>query len=296
MSGAGEKGPAPGNKESAMRKKVTTILFILIFLIGLSLLLYPTVSDHWNSFHQSKMIISHAENVDRLGKDECEKLIAGAQEYNKALRKFPDRWNMTGAEKKQYEEQLISDETKIISYVEIPKIKISLPVYHGTGAAVLQEAIGHMEGTSLPVGGEGTHCVLSGHRGLPSAKLFTDLDKLVLGDQFLLYTLNEVLTYEVDQIRVVLPTDLSTLAFEEGKDYCTLFTCTPYGVNTHRLMVRAHRVETVETKHILVTAEALQIDEITVALIIGVPILALVFIIVLVRPRRKKISEMRFGL
>ena len=279
-----------------MKKKTTTILFVLIFLIGLSLLLYPTVSDRWNSYHQSKMIISHAENVDRLGKEACEKLIADANAFNKDLRKFPDRWNMTGAEKKQYEEQLISDETAIISYVEIPKIKISLPVYHGTGAAVLQEAIGHMEGTSLPVGGEGTHCVLSGHRGLPSAKLFTDLDKLVLGDQFLLYTLNEVLTYEVDQIRVVLPTDLSTLAFEEGKDYCTLFTCTPYGVNTHRLMVRAHRVETVETKHILVTAEALQIDEITVALIIGVPILALVFIIVLVRPRRKKISEMRFGL
>ncbi len=279
-----------------MKRKVTTILFVLIFLIGLSLLLYPTVSDRWNSYHQSKMIISHAENVDRLGKEACEKLIADANAFNKDLRKFPDRWNMTGAEKKQYEEQLISDETKIISYVEIPKIKISLPVYHGTGAAVLQEAIGHMEGTSLPVGGEGTHCVLSGHRGLPSAKLFTDLDKLVIGDEFLLYTLNEVLTYEVDQIRVVLPTDLSTLAFEEGKDYCTLFTCTPYGVNTHRLMVRGHRVETVETKHILITADALQIDEITVALVIGVPILAIVFFVVLVRPRKKKLSEMRFGL
>ena len=279
-----------------MKRKVTTILFVLIFLIGLSLLLYPTVSDRWNSFHQSKMIISHAENVDRLSEDECEKLIAGANAFNKDLRTFPDRWNLTGAEKKQYEDQLISDETAIISYVEIPKIKISLPVYHGTGAAVLQEAIGHMEGSSLPVGGEGTHCVLSGHRGLPSAKLFTDLDKLVIGDEFMLYTLNEVLTYEVDQIRVVLPNDLSTLAFEDGKDYCTLFTCTPYGVNTHRLMVRGHRVETVETKHILVTADALQIDEITLALIIGVPILAVVFIVVLVRPRKKKLSEMRFGL
>ena len=279
-----------------MKRKVTTILFVLIFLIGLSLLLYPTVSDRWNSFHQSKMIISHAENVDRLSEDECEKLIAGANAFNKDLRTFPDRWNLTGAEKKQYEDQLISDETAIISYVEIPKIKISLPVYHGTGAAVLQEAIGHMEGSSLPVGGEGTHCVLSGHRGLPSAKLFTDLDKLVIGDEFMLYTLNEVLTYEVDQVRVVLPNDLSTLAFEDGKDYCTLFTCTPYGVNTHRLMVRGHRVETVGTKHILVTADALQIDEITVALIIGVPILAIVFIVVLVRPRKKKLSEMRFGL
>ena len=279
-----------------MKKKATTILFILIFLIGLSLLLYPTVSDHWNSFHQSRMIISHAENVDKLSEEECTDFLKEAQKFNEDLHKFPDRWNLTGAEKAQYQKTLISDETQIISYLEVPKIKLSLPVYHGTGSGVLQEAVGHLEGSSLPIGGEGTHCVLSGHRGLPSAKLFTDLDKLVIGDQFLLYTLNDVLTYEVDQVRVVLPTDLSTLAFEEGKDYCTLFTCTPYGVNTHRLMVRGHRVETVTTKHILVTAEALQIDEITVALIIGVPILAIVFFVVLVRPRRKKISEMRFGL
>lgn len=279
-----------------MKRKATTILFVLIFLIGLSLLLYPTVSDHWNSFHQSKMIISHAENVDKLSAEDCEVFRKNAKKFNKALRTFPDRWHMTDTEQKQYEEQLISDETAIISYVEIPKIKLSLPVYHGTGAAVLQEAVGHLEGSSLPVGGKGTHCVLSGHRGLPSAKLFTDLDKLVIGDEFLLYTLDEVLTYEVDQVRVVLPNDLSTLAIEDGKDYCTLFTCTPYGVNTHRLMVRGHRVETVETKHILITADALQIDEITVALVIGVPILAIVFVIVLVRPRKKKLSEMRFGL
>lgn len=277
-----------------MKRKATTILFVLIFLIGLSLLLYPTVSDHWNSFHQSKMIISHADNVSRLSEADCENYLADARKFNEALRTFPDRWNMTGAEKAQYESTLISDATEIISYLEVPKIKLSLPVYHGTGAGVLQEAIGHMEGSSLPIGGEGTHCVLSGHRGLPSAKLFTDLDKLVLGDQFMLYTLNDVLTYEVDQVRVVLPTDLSTLAFEEGKDYCTLFTCTPYGVNTHRLMVRGHRVETVTAKTILITAEALQIDEITVALIIGVPILAIVFFVVLLRPRKKKISEMRF--
>ena len=279
-----------------MKKKATTFLFILIFLIGLSLLLYPTVSDKWNRYHQSKMIITHAENVDRLSKEECENYLKNAHEFNEALRSFPDRWNMTAEEKKQYSEQLISDDTQIISVLEIPKIDLNLPVYHGTSAGVLQEAVGHLEGTSLPVGGEGTHCVLSGHRGLPSAKLFTNLDKLTQGDQFVLYTINEVLTYEVDQVRVVLPTDLSDLAIEEGKDYCTLFTCTPYGVNTHRLMVRGHRIETAETKQILVTAEALQIDEITVALVIGVPVLAIVFFVVLIRPRRKKISEMRLGL
>ena len=277
------------------KKTTTTIIFILVFVIGLSLLLYPTVSDRWNSFHQSKMIISHAESVDKLSPEVCSTLLDAAEAFNRDLHMFPDRWHMTNEEKAEYENTLISDETAIISYVEIPKIKVSLPIYHGTGSGVLQEAVGHLEGTSLPVGGQSTHCALSGHRGLPSAKLFTDLDKLVIGDQFLLYTLNQVLTYEVDQIRVVLPSDLSTLAFEEGQDYCTLVTCTPYGINTHRLMVRGHRVETADEKHILITAEALQIDEITVALVIGVPTLSLIFIISLLRPRKKKYSEMRFG-
>ncbi len=279
------------------KKTTTTVIFVLVFVIGLSLLLYPTVSDRWNAFHQSRMIISHAESVDRLSAEECDSYLKDAAAFNEALRTFPDRWNMTDEEKEQYNSTLVTDETEIISYVEIPKIKLSLPIYHGTGSGVLQEAIGHLEGSSLPVGGESTHCVLSGHRGLPSAKLFTELDKLVEGDQFLLYTLNEVLTYEVDQIRVVLPTDLSTLTIEEGKDYCTLFTCTPYGVNTHRLMVRAHRVETVTEKHILITAEALQIDEVTVALVIGVPILSVAFLFVILRPRKKqKYTEMRFGI
>ena len=278
------------------KKTITTVIFILVFVIGLSLLLYPTVSDRWNAFHQSRMIISHAENVDRLDADECRTYLEEAEAYNKELRSFPDRWNMTDEEKTQYEKTLICDETKIISYVEVPKIKLSLPIYHGTGSGVLQEAVGHLEGSSLPVGGAGTHCVLSGHRGLPSAKLFTDLDKLVVGDQFILYTLNQVLTYEVDQINIVVPTDLSTLAIEDGKDYCTLFTCTPYGINTHRLMIRGHRVETVSEKTILITAEALQIDEITVALVIGVPVLAAVFIISLLLPRKKKYTETRFGI
>ncbi len=279
-----------------MKRKLTTVLFVLLFLIGLSLLLYPTISDRWNQFHQSKMIISHGENVDRLSKETCDDLISKAEKFNSDLRTFPDRWKLTEEEKKQYSEQLVCDATGIISCLEIPKINLNLPVYHGTGSGVLQEAIGHLEGTSLPIGGEGTHCVLSGHRGLPSAKLFTNLDKLVEGDQFILYTLNDVLTYEVDQVRIVLPTDLSLLSIEDGKDYCTLFTCTPYGVNTHRLMVRGHRVETVSEKNLIITAEALQIDEITVALIIGVPILTIVFIIAMVRPRKKKISEMRFKL
>ncbi len=278
-----------------MKKKITTVIVVFIFLIGLSLLLYPTLSDRWNAYHQSRMIISHAESVAKLSPEIREGYLKDAASYNEELRTYADRWKFTPEEKARYESTLISDETKIISYIEIPKIKQSLPIYHGTSSSVLQGALGHLEGTSLPVGGEGTHCALSGHRGLPSARLFTDLDKLVEGDQFILYTMDQVLTYEVDQIHVVVPTDLSLLAIEEGKDYCTLITCTPYGINTHRLMVRGHRVETTTEKHILVTAEALQIDEMTVALVIGLPVLAIAFLIVILRPRKKKFTETRFG-
>lgn len=270
-----------------IRKKGTTILLVLVLLIGSSLLLYPTVSDRWNAYHQSRMIISHAENVAKLSEDECERLISAASDYNKTLVGKSDRWNLTDEESKTYYSLLISDSTEIMAYVEVPKIKVSLPIYHGTGNAVLQEAIGHLEGSSLPVGGKGTHCVLSGHRGLPSAKLFTDLDKLSEGDTFLIYTLNQTLTYEVDQIRTVLPTDLSTLEIDPEQDYCTLFTCTPYGVNTHRLMIRGHRIETEKDYSVPITAEALQIDEITVALIIGVPMLLLIFVVTLLLPRKK---------
>lgn len=268
-------------------KKTTTIIVALIFLIGLSLLAYPTVSDQWNKIHQTRAIVSHAENVAKMSDEECETLISAARSFNTALAALPSRWILSNEEKTEYESLLISDDTEVMAYLEIPKIKVSLPVYHGTGAAVLQQAIGHLEGSSLPVGGEGTHCVLSGHRGLPSAKLFTDLDQLSEGDLFMLYTLNEVLTYEVDQINIVLPSDMSTLGIENGKDLVTLFTCTPYGINTHRLMVRGHRVETAEDSTILVTAEALQLDETGVALCIGVPILFVILIVALFVPQRK---------
>lgn len=271
-----------------IRKKGTTILLVLILLIGSSLLLYPTVSDRWNAYHQSRMIISHAENVANLSEEECETLLSAAADFNKTLVGNGGRWTLTDEEKQTYKSLLISDSTEIMAYVEIPKIKISLPVYHGTDNSVLQEAIGHLEGSSLPVGGKGTHCVLSGHRGLPSARLFTDLVELSEGDVFMLYTLNEVLTYEVDQIRTVLPTDMSTLEIDPEQDYCTLFTCTPYGVNTHRLMIRGHRIETEKDYTVPVTAEALQIDEVLVALVISVPLLVLIFVITLSIPRKKK--------
>ena len=176
-----------------------------------------------------------------------------------------------------------------MSYIEIPNIKCSLPIYHGTDEAVLQIAVGHIEGSSLPVGGVNTHCVLSGHRGLPSAKLFSDLDKLEEGDLFMIRTLDQTLTYEVDQIRIVLPEEIDDLKIVEGEDLCTLVTCTPYGINTHRLLVRGHRVANQEdAENIRVTAEAMQVDTRIVAAFVAVPILLVLLIWLLVSTRKKR--------
>lgn len=268
----------------------TTVILILIFLAGLSLLLYPTVSDYWNSLHQSKAIAAYAEQVATLDNDLYDQLWADAERYNQSLPQKADRYDLSEEEQAEYESLLNVSGNGIIGYIEIPSISCSLPIYHGTDEAVLQIAVGHIEGTSLPVGGESTHCVLSGHRGLPSARLFTDLDKLAEGDQFILRVLDETLTYEVDQIRIVEPYEMDALEIEEGKDYCTLVTCTPYGINTHRLLVRGHRVENqAEAKNVRVTADAMQIEPLIVAPLVAVPMLLLLLIALLLpKGRRKK--------
>ena len=224
------------------KRKVTTVFFLLLFLAGLSLLLYPTVSNWWNTMHQSRAITEYSQQAENINREEYEKMWREAQEYNAALRENPDRFLMTEEEKQQYEQLLQVSDTGMIGYVDIPAIDCSMPFYHGTDEAVLQVAAGHLEGTSLPVGGMGTHCAISGHRGLPSARLFTDLDKLKEGDLFTLRVLEESLTYEVDQILIVEPEDMEALAIDPMQDYCTLITCTPYGINSHRLLVRGHRV------------------------------------------------------
>ena len=235
-----------------MKKKVlnTIINFILvfIFLAGLSLLLYPTFSEYWNSFRQSRAIVNYNKEMTQIDDEQYEEVRKSAEEYNNRILERTNVYYMDDAEVEDYYSQLKVASNNIIAYVEIPKIKCSLPVYHGTGEGVLQTAIGHLEWTSLPIGGTSTHSVLSGHRGLPSAKLFTDLDKMEVGDRFYIRVLNEVLTYEVDQILVVLPEETDDLRIVEGEDYCTLFTCTPYAVNTHRMLVRGKRVETVVTQ------------------------------------------------
>lgn len=266
----------------------TNLFLVLILLAGLSLLLYPTVSDYWNSFHQSKAITSYAEDVANMNEEVYDRMLNEAHAYNRAILNRENIYALTEEEKEQYNKALDVTETGIMGYVEIPNINCSLPIYHGTEESILQIAIGHLDWTSLPVGGSSTHCVISGHRGLPSAKLFTDLDELSEGDIFMLRILDEVLTYEVDQISIVLPTQVEELHITEGEDYCTLVTCTPYGINTHRLLVRGHRIENIDTKTIRVTADAMQIDPVLVAPAVAVPILLCLFIWLLIRYRKKK--------
>ena len=247
-------------KQSKVMKKGKLEMFGLLdlFFIVVCLLVYPSFSDYWNTFHQSRVIMKYADRVSNMNKDEYARLIKEANQYNQELQKTGIKWNMTDAEKASYNRYLDFESSGVMGYITIPKINVELPIYHGTSDSILQTSIGHIEGSSLPVGGLGSHTILSGHRGLPSARLFTNLDQLAAGDTFTLTVLNETYTYEVDQIRIVEPTDLSSLQLEPGKDYCTLVTCTPYGVNTHRLLVRGHRVENVNGNAELV-ADAIQI-------------------------------------
>ena len=272
-----------------MKNKLTTILLILAFFAGLSLLLYPTVSDYWNSLHTSQAVADYAENVRNLEAEKYEQLLQEARSYNRMLPYKQAATALSKEEKEAYDALLNITGTGIMGYIEIPTVNISLPVYHGTEDAVLQIAVGHLEWSSLPVGGESTHCVLSGHRGLPSAKLFTNLDKLVTGDKFIVRVLDEVLTYEVDQILIVEPTDVSTLMIESGKDLCTLVTCTPYGVNSHRLLVRGHRVENQEdAQAVRVTSDAIQIEPLIVAPAVALPMLLVLLVILLVSGGKTK--------
>ena len=273
-----------------MKRKpnLTTVFLILVMIAGLSLLLYPSVSDYWNSFHQTQAIASYAEEVSGLNQVEYDRLWAEAQEYNEKLAKQDSIFMLPEAQKKEYTKLLDISGTGIMGYIEIPSIRCSLPIYHGTEESALQIAVGHLEWSSLPVGGESTHCVLSGHRGLPSAKLFTNLDQLKEGDVFMLRVLDEVLTYEVDEILIVEPQETGALTIEEGKDLCTLVTCTPYGINTHRLLVRGHRIENLEDANsIYVTADAMQIEPLIVAPILAVPMLLLLLIAVMLPGSRK---------
>lgn len=270
------------------KNSLSTAILILVFLAGLSLLLYPSVSDYWNSFHSSKAIVGYAQDVAEMDDDTYKALWEASREYNAALLQKTRRWRLSEEEQAEYNSQLAVSVTGVMGYLNIPKIDVNLPIYHGTSEIVLQMGVGHIAGSSLPVGGAGTHTALSGHRGLPSAKLLTHLDKLSVGDSFTLNILDEVLTYEVDQVLIVEPKDLTALAIAPEQDYCTLVTCTPYGINTHRLLVRGHRVETQEVQTVRVTADAMKISPMLVAPLVATPMLLALMVVLLVSTRRKK--------
>ena len=279
-------------KKASKKNRITAILLVAVLLAGLSLLLYPLVSNYWNSIHQSQAIAAYMDDVSELDDSTYDALWEEAQGYNASLLENENRFFPDEEEQQQYEQLLrISDDgiNGIIGYIEIPNIDVTLPIYHGTSEEILQVAIGHIEGSSLPVGGLSTHCVISGHRGLPSSRLFTDIDRLSEGDIFTLLVLDEALTYEVDQIRIVEPDDISLLEIEEGEDLCTLVTCTPYGVNSHRLLVRGHRVENQEAMGFLrITADAMMIDSRFVAPILAAPILLGIILFMVLRPLKRK--------
>lgn len=272
-----------------MKKHITTILLILVLVVGLSLILYPTIADWWNSFHQSRAIADYDAILSEMKEEDYTHLFEAAMAYNEQLRqlKFP---LMYYDQVPGYDDLLDITGTGIMGYIDIPSIQVELPIYHGTSEGVLQIAAGHVEGSSLPTGGENTHCVISAHRGLPSARLFTDLDKMQIGDTFTLSVVDRILTYEVDQILTVLPHEVEPLYVQEGEDYCTLVTCTPYGINTHRLLVRGTRIENAEEVVVKrVTADAVQIQPLLVAPMVAAPILLLLLIIlILPKPKKKR--------
>lgn len=229
-------------KKKKKKKDKTTILIVLVLLVGVGLITYPSFSNYWNMLHQSRAIVDYQETVDNNSDEENQKMLEEAQAYNEKLAQQGLNLNLTDAEKEEYDSILDVTGTGIMGYISIESLDIDLPIYHDTTESVLQIAVGHLAGTSLPIGGNNTHSVLTGHTGLPSARLFTDIDKLKKKDTFQITVLNQTITYEVDDIRTVLPDEIDTLGIEQDKDLCTLVTCTPYGINTHRLLVTGHRI------------------------------------------------------
>ena len=273
-----------------LKKNFVNILICVIGLVGAGLLAYPSVADWWNSFHQSRAVAAYAQAVSEMDEETYDRLLGEAEAYNRKLAETGILWTMSKKQMKEYDALLNINDTGIMGYIDIPKINIQLPIYHGTDEAVLQIAIGHIAGSSLPIGGKSTHCIVSGHRGLPSAKLFTDIDKMSEGDVFTMTVLDRTVTYEVDQVRIVEPTNLSDLQIVEGKDYCTLVTCTPYGINTHRLLVRGHRIANLNGDADVV-ADGLQIQPVYVAPFIALPILLILIIWMFVSTQSRKAME-----
>ena len=289
---------------SWLKRNIVNTILTMILLTGACLIAYPTVSDWYNSYHQSVVMMEYAEAIASIDPKVIQKEWERAEKYNKeVVQRYGNNWSPSDNWLAAYKEELNLDEKGVMGYIQIPKFDLKIPVYHTTDEKVLQKGIGHMSGTSLPIGGEGTHAVLSGHRGLPTARLFTDLDKLVVGDKFQLNILDRTLTYEVDQIRIVEPDDFTKLTIQDDKDLCTLFTCTPYGINTHRLLVRGHRIKTANGS-VNVPSDAMQYEPVLIAPFFASPVLLLGLIWLMVttsnrrrlrRSREKALSEVMKG-
>ena len=272
------------------KRKWITIALLGVFFVGLSVLLYPAVSSYWNSITQSKVVEDYDAMLESLTPEDYSGLFEAAYAYNASLAALDFPLNDYGILSQEYSEALNAAGDGVMGYIDIDKLQLKIPIYHGTDESVLSHGVGHVEGSSLPVGGEGTHCVLSAHRGLPSATLFTHLDRLELGDTFHLTVLDQALTYEVDQITTVLPSDGSDLLITDGEDYCTLLTCTPYGINTHRLLVRGHRVASEDLRKIQVLSEAYIVDRLIVTPVVALPIIFLLMLYVFFKPVKRKPS------
>lgn len=289
MGSAG--GTVKEPKKKKKKRKISgssalNILLVSVLIVGLGIMLYPTVSDYWNSFHQTKAIAGYQETVSGMSEADYEAFFDEAREYNTHLAALPSPFGGYEKLSEEYYSTLDVTGTGIMGYVSIASIDVELPIYHGTSSEVLNTAAGHLEGSSLPIGEEGDHAVISAHRGLPSAKLFTYLDKLEEGDVFTLTVLNRLMTYQVDQILIVEPSEIGALIPEAGKDYVTLQTCTPYGINTHRLLVRGHRIEN-EAVAVSVRAEAKKIPTYLVMPLIAMPMLLVLLAILLIQSSRK---------
>ena len=283
-------------RKRGKRDRLTYFFLAMVFILGFCLMAYPTVSDYWNSFHQTRAIMSYAETISGLSDEEYDALYQYAVDYNSHILERNNVYLPSEEEMAWYHNALNLGGNGVMGYITIPVIDQTIPIYHGTSESVLQTAEGHLDWTSLPVGGEGTHCVLSGHRGLPSARLFTDLDKLVVGDTFILNILDETLTYEVDQILIVLPQDIGALKIVPGMDYCTLVTCTPYGINTHRMLVRGHRIENAKEAHtVRVTADATQIESMYVAPVVAAPLLVALITWLFLDDKNRVKEETQYG-
>lgn len=268
-----------------MKMDIYTKILIVILFIGVALISYPSVANWWNSVHQSRVISNYVEKVAHMDDNTYNDMIKKAQAFNAKIAEKGAYLPLSDEEKAEYYSILNIDGDGIMGYIDIPILRITLAIYHGVDEKVLQSGTGHIEGTSLPIGGTSTHCVVSGHRGLVSAKLFSNLNQLVEGDTFMLHILDETLTYEVDQILTVLPEETEAINIIPGGDYCTLVTCTPYGINTHRLLIRGHRVDNADDISQRISADALQVDPVLVAPAIAIPIILILVLWIIIKYR-----------